>query len=527
VRRQRVAIIGAGASGVVTAKTLLQQGLDVTVYEAGSSIGGLWVYENDNGTPVAYKNLYILTPKRYTQWRDFPMDDATPEYARHTDMARYFQQYADFFGITPHIRFKDRVLDVKPAGSEWQVTSEKGTRDYDAVVVATGHFHRPRWPQGLKAFTGEVLHSSQYREPIQANNKRVLVIGLGNSACDVAADVSWVAEKTVVSARTPVFSGPRWLFGHAALDIFHRFQGPRSPKRALGKLSKTLVRLYWGDLSRWGIREPSKGAHGVAHEFLLPILKYGRIVLRPDITAIDGQTISFSDGTSEDFDLVIAATGYELDFPFLGDLIRLNPERSELDNIYLRVFSADHPGLAFVGLSNNNGVANTPTFERQAELLADVLAGRGGLPDDDAMRQAVRERREKTQALFLNTPRHAMEEGHPDYVIELVHERIERGAQPNGTGGERTDRFGKRCWSCGVEVAEPQARTGHATDWGLLRQRPNTYTKPVKLCPPCHEKTRRMRRTTVGAAAAATGAVGLVAVAGVSAVVGAIRGQLP
>jgi dimethylaniline monooxygenase (N-oxide forming) len=499
LKRKRVAIIGAGASGVVTAKTLLQQGLDVTVYEAGSSIGGLWVYENDNGASVAYKNLYILTPKRYTQWRDFPMDDATPEYARHTDMARYLQQYADFFGVTPHIRFRERVREVTPQGAEWQVTTENGdAQTYDSVVVATGHFHRSRSPKSLDRFTGEKLHSSQYREPIQANNKRVLVIGLGNSACDVAADVSWVAERTVVSARTPVFSGPRWLFGHATLDIFHRFQGPGAPKAWLGKLSKTLVRLYWGDLSRWGIKEPSKGAHGVAHEFLLPILKYGRIILRPDITAIDGKMVSFADGTTEEFDLVIAATGYELDFPFLGDLIRLNPERSELDNIYLRVFSAEHPGLCFVGLANNNGVANTPTFERQAELVADVLTGRALLPSEDEMRQAVVERRERTKELFLNTPRHAMEEPHPDYVIELVNERMKRGVNANGAADLAPRRVGTRCWGCGTDVPDTAARTAHAADWGLVRRKPNDYTKPVRMCQDCHGRTLRGSRVTAG-----------------------------
>jgi dimethylaniline monooxygenase (N-oxide forming) len=502
---KRVAIIGAGAAGVVAAKVLLEAGIGVAVYEAGSYVGGLWVYDNDNGASIAYRNLYILTPKRYTQWRDFPMDAATPEYARHSDMARYFQQYADFFDVAAHIRFNTRVIRVDPLDGRWRVASEGGGAElFDAVVVATGHFHRPRWPPVLEHFTGEVLHSSQYREPAQATNKRVLVIGLGNSGCDVAADISWSAAKTVISARTPVFNGPRWLFGRSFLDVLSPLQGPRIPQIIPARLSKLLVRLYWGDLSRWGFRDPPKGAHGVLHEFLFPILKYGRLSIKPDIDSIDEQKVTFRDGTTEEFDLVIAATGYELSFPFLHDLIQLNEQHSEVDHIYLRIVAVDRPGLYFVGLSNANGTANTPTFERQAEFIADVLTERVRLPTDPEMRAAVRERRARTSELYLNTPRHAMEEPHPAYVIELVRERRNRavthGSLPSD-GASRPKRYGRCCWLCGCQVPVDEARAGHATDWGALRRRPNEFTKAVRLCEGCFLKSRGAhRRVMVGAA---------------------------
>ena len=511
-----VAIIGAGAAGLVTAKTFLKAGLAVTVYEAGSHLSGLSVYENDNGSAIAYKNLYILTPKRYTQWRDFPMHSETPEYARHSDMARYFEQYTDHFHLRDHIRFNDRVTSVDRHESRWRVTSSQGIDLYDAVVVATGHFHTPRWPQPLDGFSGEIMHSSKYRDASQILNKRVLVIGLGNSACDIAADVSWAAEKAVISARTPIFSGPRWFFGHAVLDVMHHFQGPRVPRRWKGRVVSFLVKVYWGDMARWGIRKPAKAAHGVFHEFILPILRYGRLTIRPDIASVAGRTITFVDGQSDEFDVVIAATGYQLAFPFLNGLVKLNEQRSEVDDLYLRVFSIDQPSLYFVGLTNNNGLANTPTFERQAELIADVVLGRVSLPGPDEMRRAVQARRARGRALFLESARHALEEPHPDYLIDLIDER--RRGRPDKQPVQIADDASTRCWLCGCEDERRPAEVWHATDWGLLRKRPSAYTKPVRLCMTCVEQVQRSRRAVAEGFAAVT-AVGALAATGAAALI--------
>jgi hypothetical protein len=493
-----VAIIGAGASGIVTAKTLLAAKIPVTVYEAGSQVGGLWVYENDNGSAIAYKNLYILTPKRYTQWRDFPMDADTPEYARHSDMARYFVDYVDHFQLRPHIRFNERVTKVVPEGRQWRVGSAVGDELYDAVIVATGHFHTPRVPRTLDGFTGETMHSAQYRDVSQVLDRRVLVIGLGNSACDVAADVSWGAQKTVISARTPVFSGPRWFFGHSVLDVMHYFQGPHVPRAWKGKVGRALVRLYWGDMTRWGVRRPEKATHGVFHEFLLPILKSGRLTIRPDVVGIEGRQVTFADGHSESFDVIISATGYRLAFPFLDQIVELNEDSSDVDDLYLHVVAIRQPGLFFVGLANNNGLANTPTFERQAEFIADVLTGDLVLPDAETMAAAVRERRARRDAMFLNSPRHALEEPQPDYLIDLIAQPRTQSRRPMTSVSQEAPH---RCWLCGRDVSTSQLRTWHATDWGRLQRWPDRYTKPVRLCRDCVRDVRRSRRRAAAAAA--------------------------
>jgi dimethylaniline monooxygenase (N-oxide forming) len=500
-----VGIIGAGAAGIVSAKVLMQAGFNVTVYEAGSTIGGLWVYDNDNGQSIAYRNLYILSPKRYTQFRDFPFDQKTPEYAHHTDMSRYLRQYAEFFDVIPRIRFNDRVVGIAKRDGRWEVASATGaSKSFDAVLVATGHFHVPRWPRLAGSFSGELLHSSQYRDPLQLANKRVLVVGIGNSACDVAVDASWVATKTTISTRTGILSGPKWLFGHSPFDLYYRVLGVHVPKSLPGRILKPLVRLQWGDRATWGFRDPEgKGAHGTLNEFLFSIVKYGRITLRPDVAAIDGQVIRFIDGTEEEFDVIVAGTGYELSFPFLDGLIDLDAERSEVDDLYLRIFAIKHPGMSFVGLANSNLGTNTPNFERQAELIADVLGGQVVLPTSEEMTRAVAERRERTRQQWLNTPRHALEERHPDYMIELERERRlrRRNASANGQVAS-AERFGKRCWVCGRLAPADTLLSRYATDWWALRSRGGAYTRPVRVCRDCWHRVR-MGQLRIAAAALA------------------------
>src|ERR1700674_2377357 len=181
---RRVAVIGAGAAGLCAAKHLLSRGIHVTVYELGSKIGGLWAYENDNRLSPAYLSLHLNSENLVTAYKDFPFPEGSPLYPDHFEVHRYLESYADRFGLGPHIRFNAKVDGLEPLeGARWRIRLAGGAREeFDMVVVATGHQGVPSHPAWRDKFSGEYLHAHAYRVPEPFRGKRVLVVGMGNSA---------------------------------------------------------------------------------------------------------------------------------------------------------------------------------------------------------------------------------------------------------------------------------------------------------------------------------------------------------
>ena len=226
---RKVAVIGAGAAGLISAKTMAEAGFDVTVFEMGSCIGGLWDFNNDNGQAVAYRNLHINTDTYLTQLKDYPFKKGVADYAHHSEMLEYLVGYAKHFGIDKMIRFKSKVTRLAPldegrGGWEVEINDAPAGR-FDAVMVATGHLHLPRWPELPGTFSGEYIHAASYREPKPYVDRRVCIIGFGNSALDIASDLAHVARRTVVSARTGAFIWPKYAFGYPMTRVAGR--GPR------------------------------------------------------------------------------------------------------------------------------------------------------------------------------------------------------------------------------------------------------------------------------------------------------------
>ena len=495
----RAAVIGAGASGLVTAKLLAESGTDVTVYESGSHVGGLWVYDNDNGQSIAYRNLHINTHKRRTQFRHFPFPAGTIDFARHDTLAKYFSDYADYFGIRPLIRFNDRVLRVEESDGRWAVTaSSSGTDRFDAVVVASGHFGTPRWPQLPGSYTGDLIHSAAYRTQEGFAGKRVLLIGIGQSACDIAVDVSWVADRTVISDRTGALVGPRWVLAGIPRDLLlTRLDGVHSPRFILERLSRAVLYLHSGSIEKYGFRRPPGRTQPSDNQFLAPLVRYGRIALEPGIKAIQGKTVEFDNGHEAEFDKIIAATGYMVSLPFLDGLVDIAPDCSDVLSLYKRVASVEHPGLYFVGLVGVHlGGPPLQLYERQAELVADLVQGGAQLPPKAEMVADNERRREVVRTRYVDRPRHAMLEPLLKYQVEIEDERKRLGAQAGG----RIDQlaipgpasgYGRLCWMCGRELTVGAARIHHGTDWGSLRWWPRAYTRPVLLCPECYAANGR------------------------------------
>ncbi len=433
--RKRIAVIGAGAAGLCGAKYLKEAGFDVTVYEIGTQIGGLWCFRNDNGRSSAYRTLHINTSKGVTHFHDFDFDETVQFFPSHEDMHRYLVQYADRFGVTPLIRFSTPVKDVRPAfrpGAEaprWEVeTSAGAVETFDAVVAAPGHLTEPLHVPELRAFGGEYLHSHHYREPEPFVGKRICVVGVGNSACDIASDVCVTSPRCVLVARSGVLILPKLMFGLPFTDITRQIQRPWIPAAMRRWLTRQLVRVAHGDMTKLGFKPMTARAHVTSNATIVQHIAYDRVKVKQGIERVEGRRITFSDGSSEEFDTLIAATGYVIDLPFVAP--EIVPVRDNRIDLWQRIAPPGWPGLYFMGMFNTDTALNM-VYEHQARWIREIELGNAALPPADEMRAAIRAHDERMRRLYKDSPRHTIEEEHVPYIgaLKRTLRRMRRAAR--------------------------------------------------------------------------------------------------
>lgn len=431
---QRVCVIGAGSSGIAAAQVLQERGIEFTCFEQGSQVGGNWRYDNDNGMSSAYRSLHINTSRQQMEFASFPMPADLPDYPSHTQIAAYFDAFVEHFGLRRHIRFQTEVTSVRPAeGGGYRVTTRstvdgtEQTETFRAVLVANGHHWDPRWPDpafpGADTFTGEQLHAHHYRTPDILEGKRVLVLGFGNSACDIAVESSRIADRTVLAFRRGEYVLPKYFFGRPTDTLSSPFVTRVLPMPARRLLLSTFLRLKIGKMSDYGLPDPQHklfAAHPTVSEDLLSRLGHGDIQIRPNIARFEAGTVHFTDGTTEPIDLVIYCTGYRITFPFLGpDLI--NPVDNQID-LYRRIASVDHPGLYFIGLIQPIG-AIMPLAEAQSTWVANLLDGTTTLPSPETMRRTIATYNRKQHKRYVPSKRHTIQVDFHPYMHELKQDR--------------------------------------------------------------------------------------------------------
>jgi thioredoxin reductase len=434
---QKVCVIGAGSSGIAACQVLAARGLPFDCFEKGSQVGGNWRFENDNEMSSAYRSLHINTSRRLMAYKTFPMPDDYPDYPDHFQIARYFDDYVDHFGLREKIRFRSEVKSVAPVDGEWEVTVEEaeGKREtirYRAVLVANGHHWDPRWPEppfpGADDFAGEQIHAHNYRESDVLRGKRVLVLGIGNSATDIAVEASRIAEKTFLAMRRGAYVMPKYLNGKPTDEAASAFL-TRMPLAVQRFVLGRMLGLTAGDMTAYGLPQPDHKlleAHPTVSAELLSRLGHGDIEVKPNIDRFaGGRTVRFADGSEEEIDLVVYCTGYKISFPFLDEnLVAAKGNRLPL---YRRVASVEHPGLYFIGFIQPLG-AIMPLAEAQAEWVADLLGGRGTLPSPAEMRAEIAETEEKMRRRYVASKRHTIQVDFHPYLRELRKER-RRAAQ--------------------------------------------------------------------------------------------------
>ena len=429
----RVAVIGAGAAGLCAAKHLLARGVEVVVYEIGSCIGGLWVFNNDSGLAPAYASLHLNSETKVTEYKDFPFPPGSPLYPDHKGVRRYLESYADHFGVRPHIRFNSQVVHVSPDSTRnserWRVALADGSVEaFDAVVVASGHQGKPSHPAWKDEFTGEYLHSHSYRVPEPFRDKRVLVVGMGNSAVDIASDICVVTESTVISARSPVLVMPRMLFGVPTSRVLGRIEKKWMPWALKRTVRELLVRIVHGRMEQWGFVTPKTRTHPTSHPTLMQHFVWNRITAKPGIESVQGQTVRFNDGSTQSFDTVIAGTGYHVDLPFLAPALR--PLAGHQLELFLRVVHPQQRGLFFAGMFNVAGGGNIRMMDDQAQWITELVCGDVALPGLTHMRRVMEQEQAFLRREFPGSPRYALELDPPHYRRLLEIERRQGRSRP-------------------------------------------------------------------------------------------------
>ncbi|WP_089157266.1 flavin-containing monooxygenase [Micromonospora sp. NBS 11-29] len=430
-RGDTVCVVGAGASGLTAVKNLREAGFGVDCYERETGVGGAWNWRHDR-SPV-YASTHLISSRPFTQFPDFPMPDDWPDYPHHSQLLSYFERYADHFDLRQHVWFGTEVVRVEPAeGDRWDVTTRstggygpERTSRYAAVVLANGHNWSPKLPryEGLEEFRGEVMHASSYKDPAQLRGKRVLVVGAGNTGCDIAVEAAQQASHCWHSTRRGYWYAPKYVLGRPADQVNDTLLALRVPLRVRQWLYHWTLRLTVGDLTRFGLPKPDHRVyetHPIANSQLVYYVGHGEITPVPDVARFHDRTVELTDGRRIDPELVVFATGYLPRFEFMTGRVLGDEDGSGRPRLWLNAFTAGHPTLAVVGLVQpDSGIFTISHW--QSVLFARLLTLRLAHPE----RAAAFDRRvraglgERYSAKVKDSTRHWFEVGHADYLRAL------------------------------------------------------------------------------------------------------------
>ncbi len=374
---QKYCIIGAGASGITAAKNLRQAGIACDVYEREDDVGGNWYFGKPNSS--VYKSTHLLSSKPLTQYTDYPMPAEYPDYLRHDQVLAYLRSYARHFDLYPLIQFNTTVerVERQPNGT-WAVTvspaqGDSETRLYDGVIICNGHHWDPIYPEFPGTFNGTTLHTKQYKTPDVLMGKRVLVVGAGNSGCDLAVEAVHYADAVYHSMRRGYYFAPKFVFGKPADQVAELTLRLRVPL-FLRQWSNTLmIRAINGDPQRFGLQKPDHKlleTHPIVNSQMLYHVAHGDIIPKPNVRELCGDEVLFDDGSRAALDLIIYATGFRIRFPFIDEQ-HLNWQRNG-PRLFMHCFHPSYDNLFIVGmLQPDSGLFWL--MDMQAQVIARFL----------------------------------------------------------------------------------------------------------------------------------------------------------
>jgi hypothetical protein len=412
---ERVCVIGAGPSGLAAAKNCVAAGLEVVVFEKNDRVGGNWVFDAATGHSSVYDNTHIISSKTWSSYEDFPMPDDYPDYPDHRRLQAYFTAYAKHFGVEERIRFRHAVTRVTRDNGTgiWSVacTDEHGAphvETFDVLMVANGHHWNPKYPEYPGSFDGRFLHSHDFKGIDESwRGKNVLVIGGGNSACDVAVESARVAGRVALSMRSPQWFVPKFIFGVPS-DVFAARTPQWVPPKVKQWIFTRLLGVLQGSYANYGLpvnTQPALSHHPTLNSDVLDFIRHGRIAPRPAVAALHGKEIEFVDGRREAFDIVCACTGFWTTFPFF-DRDFIDYQYVEKIPLFRKMMHPTYRNLYFIGLFQPVGCI-WPLADHQARLACLEIAGAYRRPAD--LDAAIRHEIEHPHYRFGGGQRHAVE----------------------------------------------------------------------------------------------------------------------
>jgi cation diffusion facilitator CzcD-associated flavoprotein CzcO len=421
---RRICVIGAGPCGLTALKNLLQAGCrNVVCYEESSSIGGNWAFTDDPHRASVHESSHTISSRRMASFDDFPMPENYPDFPSHRQMLAYFTDYARAFQLAPHIRLGSHVEQCALGGDgRWTVrvivNGETSAELFDGLLVCSGHHREAFLPEYPGRFTGKIVHSSTYKRPDPFRGQRVLVVGAGNSAADIAVDVARLASHAALSMREGTYLVPKLMFGRP-VDIVYAFWKTKLPRPLLQSALKLWLRLAVGKWEDYGLQTPADAPlekPPTVNSSVLEALGRGRLVARRGIKRYDGQTVHFTDGTHEAFDAIIMATGFRSSFPFLSKRVA-DWDMATTPPLYLKMMHPTIPNLFFIGLFQPVGCI-WRLADYQARIAALQISGRLQRPSDIDAR--IRHEVARPHNRFDPSPRHAIEVDSHAFRRELL-----------------------------------------------------------------------------------------------------------
>lgn len=436
---KKVAVIGAGASGLVAIKSCLEEGLEPTCFERTEDIGGLWRFDEnpEAGRASIYKSVIINTSKEMMCYSDFPIPEDFPNFMHNSKILRYFRLYAEHFQLTQYIRFKTTVCSIKKrpdfaTSGQWDVTTEKdGEQEsdiFDAVLVCSGHHTQAHLPlqsfPGIQKFKGRYLHSRDYKNAEDFKGKRVIVIGIGNSGGDIAVELSRTASQVFLSTRRG-----SWVLNRVSdygypLDMLRLTRFFNTLKHAVpGFLLNQFIESELNkrfDHANYGLKPKHRvfSQHPMVNDDLPNRIIAGTVLMKSNVAKFTETDAIFDDDTVEkNIDAVIFATGYTFSFPFCEEL------KVQHNKISLYKYSflpeLEKQTLAVIGLIQPLG-AIMPISELQCRLATSIFTGEKLLPSVSEMKEDIRKKKEEMEKRYVCSQRHTIQVDYLEYMDELA-----------------------------------------------------------------------------------------------------------